>query len=78
MIEGRCPNCGKRYHGWALSQPCNQICDNCGVGLLISEPLKMSYENFSPLEAHKYNSVSHLATEFFYKKGVSEFNLRSD
>ena len=78
MIEGRCPNCGKRYYGWALSQPCNQICNNCGVALLISGQLKMSYESFSPLDAAKYNSVSPLVTEIFYERGVSKFNFRSD
>ena len=37
MIEGVCPKCGQRYCGWALLQPRNQSCENCGVGLLITE-----------------------------------------
>lgn len=33
MIEGKCPNCGNRYFGWALKAQQHQTCDACGVKL---------------------------------------------
>ena len=35
MLVGKCTKCGKRYLGWALSQPEHQYCDDCGVKLII-------------------------------------------
>jgi hypothetical protein len=36
MIEGICPKCGQHYYGWALCQPINQSCKECGVKLFIN------------------------------------------
>ena len=35
MLVGKCPRCGKRYMGWALSRPEHQECNDCGVKLVI-------------------------------------------
>ena len=68
MIEGRCPMCGKRYYGWALSQPSNHICNKCGVSLLISDQDKPSYEGYPPIYINKHNCVSHNINKFLTKK----------
>jgi hypothetical protein len=54
MIEGVCPKCGQRYYGWALLQPRNQSCSNCGVGLLITEDGKKAIQGYSPFTAEEY------------------------
>ena len=33
MLQGTCPTCGISYYGWALINPDQQECDECG-GLL--------------------------------------------
>ncbi len=35
MPEGRCPNCGAVFYGWALKVPEHQACSNCGHKLEI-------------------------------------------
>jgi hypothetical protein len=37
MLEGKCPHCGARYYGWALSNPGDKICSRCGETLEIGE-----------------------------------------
>jgi hypothetical protein len=54
MIEGRCPKCGQRYYGWALLQPRYQSCLKCGVGLLITEDSKKTFQGYSPFTADEY------------------------
>ena len=54
MIEGVCPKCGQRCYGWALLQPRNQSCSNCGVGLLITEDGKKAIQGYSPFTAEEY------------------------
>ena len=33
MPEGKCPNCGTSFHGWALTDPGKQTCPECGAVL---------------------------------------------
>ncbi len=33
MLEGKCPNCGSCFYGWALKNPLHQKCNNCGTRL---------------------------------------------
>jgi ribosomal protein S27AE len=54
MIEGKCPNCGAFYFGWALLQPRNQSCPKCGVGLLITEDGGKMIQGYSPFTAEEY------------------------
>ena len=54
MIEGRCPKCGQRYYGWALLQPRYQSCLKCGVGFLITEVGKKTFQGYSPFTAEEY------------------------
>lgn len=47
MPEGKCKRCGKKYHGWALLNPANRICE-CGGEIEITyppEPVKRSPDN---------------------------------
>jgi hypothetical protein len=37
MLEGKCPNCGACYYGWALKNPLHKTCLNCGAALEIGE-----------------------------------------
>jgi hypothetical protein len=37
MLEGKCPNCGAHYVGWALRSPFNQTCGYCNTGLEITD-----------------------------------------
>lgn len=37
MPEGRCPKCGALFYGWALTEPENQTCPNCGTRLEIHQ-----------------------------------------
>jgi len=37
MLQGTCPNCGTRYYGWALREPENRTCGDCGAELIIAE-----------------------------------------
>jgi len=55
MIEGKCPNCGRQYYGWALLQPRNQSCSECGAGLLITKdggPVLDGYSPFTAVECY--------------------------
>jgi hypothetical protein len=54
MIEGKCPKCGDRYYGWALLEPRHQSCEKCGVGLLITEDGKKTFQGYSPFTAEEY------------------------
>jgi uncharacterized OB-fold protein len=40
MIEGKCPNCGRKYYGWALLEPDQQMCDHCGTRLRVFDGTK--------------------------------------
>lgn len=35
MLEGRCPKCGYQCYGWALTNPEQQACPECGTKLEI-------------------------------------------
>ena len=37
VLEGRCPQCGAHYSGWALESQRNQICQYCGAALEIKQ-----------------------------------------
>jgi len=37
MFEGTCPQCGRRYFGWALADPERQRCPECGARLEITK-----------------------------------------
>jgi uncharacterized protein (DUF983 family) len=37
VLEGRCPQCGVHYRGWALQSQRNQMCEYCGAALEIKE-----------------------------------------
>ncbi|HEX9897091.1 MAG TPA: hypothetical protein VGA85_05480 [Dehalococcoidales bacterium] len=63
MIEGKCPQCGERYFGWALLQPRNQSCTKCGTGLLIAEDGVKSVAGYSPFTAEEYKLKLNRKTE---------------
>ena len=54
MIEGKCYKCGRVYYGWSLLQPRHQNCLKCGVGLLITEDGKKTFQGYSPFTAEEY------------------------
>jgi len=54
MIEGKCYKCGRVYYGWALLEPRNQSCPQCGIGLLITEDGKKTIHGYSPFAAEEY------------------------
>jgi hypothetical protein len=54
MIEGRCYKCNRVYFGWALLEPRNQACPQCGAGLLITEDGKETIHGYSPFTAEEY------------------------
>jgi hypothetical protein len=56
MIEGVCPQCGIKFYGWALLQPQHQSCPNCGIGLLITEDGKKTFQGYSPFTAEKHKT----------------------
>jgi hypothetical protein len=58
MIEGICTKCGRKFYGWALLQPCNQACQKCGIGLLITEDGKKTIQGYSPFTAEEYKFKS--------------------
>lgn len=35
MPEGKCPKCGCKCYGWALTDPKQQTCPKCGTELKI-------------------------------------------
>ncbi len=37
MLEGKCPKCDYHCYGWALLEPENQTCEQCGSKLVITE-----------------------------------------
>ena len=51
--EGRCPNCGFRFHGWALRNPRHQSCPKCGRGLEITNSDGTKYVGYSPFDAER-------------------------
>jgi hypothetical protein len=52
--EGRCPKCGRRYHGWALRNPRRQTCPKCGRGLEIRNSNDTTSRGYSPFNAEGY------------------------
>jgi len=53
MLNGRCPECGARYCGWALNSPRNQMCENCGAGLEIIDTRGAIFTGYSPFTAQE-------------------------
>ena len=54
MLEGKCPQCGKSYFGWALRFQRHQVCSYCGAGLEILEDGKQVFKGYSPFTAEKH------------------------
>ena len=55
VLKGKCPECGAIYYGWALRFPRNQMCENCGVGLEISDSAGGDpFTGYSPFTAEEY------------------------
>jgi len=52
--EGRCPNCGLRFHGWALRNPRHQACPKCGRGLDIKSSDGTISKGYSPFDAERH------------------------
>jgi hypothetical protein len=40
MQEGKCPNCGLTFSGWALKNPNQRTCPGCGTSLEIRDESK--------------------------------------
>jgi len=36
MLNGKCPNCGSSYRGWALTEARHQTCPKCGSALVVT------------------------------------------
>lgn len=53
--EGRCPNCGLRFHGWALRNLRHQACPKCGRGLDIKSSDGTISKGYSPFDAEGYS-----------------------
>jgi hypothetical protein len=66
MIQGKCPECGQLYYGFALLQPNNQSCDACGSELLITQNGKRTLEGYSPFTAEVYRV--HLPVQTSYER----------
>lgn len=62
MLEGKCPKCGARYYGWALTMARHQMCDKCGVGLEITENGRALGTGYSPFSAEEYILKPHPAS----------------
>ena len=54
MLEGKCPECGAVYFGWALNSPRNQMCGNCNVALIITDECGNTVTGYSPFTAPEY------------------------
>ena len=54
MLEGRCPECGIHYYGWALRNPRYQTCSKCGIALEITEEGRRVFKGYSPFTAERY------------------------
>lgn len=48
MLEGKCPKCGFRRIGWALSDPRHQTCPKCDTPFEITEPGHINPPNKVP------------------------------
>jgi hypothetical protein len=53
MLKGKCPKCGKIVYGYALKIPRNQFCNQCGVGLRITDENGNTFTGYSPFYARK-------------------------
>ena len=54
ILEGRCPNCGSVFYGWALLMPRHRTCNKCGSGLDIFQDGEKVVPGYSPFTAEKY------------------------
>ncbi|MFC1954397.1 hypothetical protein ACFLVZ_01045 [Chloroflexota bacterium] len=54
MLTGKCPKCAWDFYGWALSQPRNQMCGNCGTALKVFEDGEKVSDGYSPFTAEEY------------------------
>ncbi len=57
-MKGICPNCGTRYCGWALTNPRERICKQCGSGLEIFKDGLCLGTAYSPFSAPQYKVKS--------------------
>ena len=55
-LEGFCPKCGARFHGWALTVQRNQLCLKCGSALEIRKDGVLIRSGFSPFKADEYQA----------------------
>ena len=59
MIQGKCPQCGQLYYGYALLEPDNQNCDNCGGELIITRGYStFTGKPYEPDELDIHSSIS--------------------
>jgi hypothetical protein len=57
-MKGICPKCGTRYCGWALTNPRERICKQCGSGLEIYRDGLWLGTAYSPFNAPQYKVKS--------------------
>jgi len=53
-MKGICPKCGTVYYGWALTNPREQKCDQCGSNLEISNDRECIRTRYSAFSYPKY------------------------
>jgi hypothetical protein len=70
MIEGECPKCNTHSYGWALLEPPNQMCSNCGSALIINRDGRKIL-GFSPFTAEEYK-VKALTETTIYNRKITE------
>ena len=50
MLEGKCPQCGRIYRGWALLEGSQRICPECGSVLEITNDTIGSADSSTPAD----------------------------
>jgi hypothetical protein len=58
LPEGKCPQCGSHYCGWALKLPRHQMCPVCGMSLEITEDGRHFFSGYSPFTAEEYKIIT--------------------
>ena len=57
-LKAICLKCGARYYGWALNNPLEQKCEQCGNSLKISSDGVRMRSHYSSFTIKKYKIVS--------------------
>jgi hypothetical protein len=74
-LSAICPQCGQRWHGWALSNQRRQWCRTCACGLEIYRDGLFMGMGYSPFTAPPYHLSFHGAGKLNQDKQVISAEL---